>query len=39
MFFKSIAFGDQIFKYIAYSTAYPQLLKKGGNEYKFLRKL
>jgi len=39
MFFKSIAFSDQVLKYPTYSAAYPQILKKGGNEYKFLMKL
>ena len=39
MFFKSIVFGDQIFKHITYSMTYPQILKEGGNEYKFLMKL
>ena len=36
MFFKSAAFGNQIFKYTTYSTAYLQILKKGEDEYKFL---
>ena len=39
MYFKSIAFIDQTFKYTTYSTAYPHILKKGGNEYTFLMKL